>query len=73
MPYCRTLGSFFYYIYLCLWMDFHLFYDDRKTSIALVCNETEEGRVEAMSSFASNIYVSKKLGFVRSVMFCSYN
>ena len=38
---------------------FRVFYDGRKTTIALVCDETEEGRVDPMRNvFASNLFVS---------------
>ena len=38
---------------------YHVFFVYRKTTIALVCDETEEGRVDPMKNvFVSELYVS---------------
>ena len=58
MPLRFALPLYLAFNYLHIFV-IHVFFVDRKTTIALVCDETEEGRVDAMrNEFVSELYVS---------------
>ena len=47
-----------------------IYHVDRKTSIDLICKDTEEARVDVMKTFGSSVYVSALLVSTTTSLFC---